>query len=133
MPDVTASYGTPFDFIAFLGILIDFWHVWIFKLSQIACLWYVKMPNVTAGYGRFSLIFIYYYMFITRDNFIKLLQIVCLGWKLNLCNHLHVHQSKIYSILKSIQLGTDRLSSTATFPIAKNGPQRSYKSFPCVS
>ena len=46
-------------------------------------LWYVNMPNVTADYGRFSVlivflgIFTYYNMFLKRYNFIKLLQIVC--------------------------------------------------------
>ena len=35
MPDVNASYGTPFDFIAFLGIFIKFWRPFI---SELFCL-----------------------------------------------------------------------------------------------
>ena len=64
MPDVTANYGRPFDFIEFF---------WLFsqiiddhsclnccistKLSQIVCLvtlHILNIPNVTTGYGRFS-------------------------------------------------------------------------------
>ena len=63
MPDVTASYGKSFDFIAFFG----FFHFYVYsclnccialKHSQIAFLIdvhiLINMSNVTAGYGRFS-------------------------------------------------------------------------------
>ena len=63
MLDVTASYGKLLDFITFLGIFIHYYSCLKYcifnKLSQIVCLiniqiLNVKMPSVTAGYGRFS-------------------------------------------------------------------------------
>ena len=61
MPDVTANYGKPFDFIAVLGYIIinhSCLNCYIFtKLSQIVCLInvhirYVTMPDLTTSYGR---------------------------------------------------------------------------------
>ena len=60
------------------------------KLSQIVYLidvlmytfWYDNMPNVTAGYGRFSdLIELFFgnFLIFLRYSFIKILQIVCQG------------------------------------------------------
>ena len=89
---MTASYGMPFDFIAFFWIfsyIIDehsYLDCCIFtKLSQIICLmctfWFICIPNVTAGYGRFSdliAFFGHFYIFlhvlhvITSSNFYKL-------------------------------------------------------------
>ena len=64
MPDVTASYGRHFDYIAFFGYLHAF-----MSSSNLHRLC-VNTSNVTAGYGRFSdlfvfflVIFIYYYMY----------------------------------------------------------------------
>ena len=64
MPDVTASYGTLLDSMAFLSILIHSWRpfmseVLIFHQIFTDCVsnqpfWYVDMPDVTTNYGRFS-------------------------------------------------------------------------------
>ena len=64
------------------------------------------MPNVTAGYGRFSILFEFFEIFsyITtcsntnkRYNFIKLLQTVLRQrWKVNLCNHSYLRQSSFF-------------------------------------
>ena len=66
MPNVTASYGTPLDFIAFFGIfytLLTTIHVWItvsppnfHRLCDrlVFTFWYITMSNATAGYGSFS-------------------------------------------------------------------------------
>ena len=67
MPDMTASCGTPFDFISFLGyfhiLLLMAIHVSIvvspsqFHRSYvrlIPTICYVNMADVTSGYGRLS-------------------------------------------------------------------------------
>ena len=59
MPDVTASYGTPFDFIAFFSYIFDDHSClncyFSTKLSLIVYLTNtdVKMPDVTTSYGKF--------------------------------------------------------------------------------
>ena len=78
MPDVTASYGRPFDFIAFLGIFIHFWRPFMSELLvnfhrlcvwSIQTFWYVNMPDVTGGYGRFSdLIEIFFFCILLSMN-----------------------------------------------------------------
>ena len=49
MPCVTESYGTPYDFIEFFG----YFHTLFVCLVNVH-IWYVNMPNVSPGYGRFS-------------------------------------------------------------------------------
>ena len=93
MLDVTASYGMPFDFIAFFGIFIYNWrfisevlylhHIYFQRLCvwTIYTFWYVNMPNVTTGYGRFSDLIMFYREFSNRTTCLKrynkLLQTVC--------------------------------------------------------
>ena len=56
MPDVTASYGTPFDFIVFFGIFIHYYSPVMSELLYLHQIFtdyvsnqylYVKMPDVT--------------------------------------------------------------------------------------
>ena len=65
MLDVTASYGTPLDFIAFFGYfqILTTIHVWTILSSTnfhrlcvglMHIFLYVNLPNVTVGYERFS-------------------------------------------------------------------------------
>ena len=67
MADVTAGYGTPFDFIAFfLGNFIHNWRQFIsvvfflhqtfrdYVPSKVTLFGISTVPNVTAGYGRLS-------------------------------------------------------------------------------
>ena len=57
MPDVTANYGMPFDFIAFLGIseLLYLHQTSIdYIIKLINTFWYIYMPDVTAGYAKLS-------------------------------------------------------------------------------
>ena len=57
MPDMTASYGTPFDFIAFFGCFHTFLmpELLYFHQTFTNCIsnqyLYVEMPDVTASYG----------------------------------------------------------------------------------
>ena len=65
IPDMTASLVTPFDFIAFLGLLIHYLGPFMSELlylhqtftdymsNQYTRFRYVNMPNVTPSYGRF--------------------------------------------------------------------------------
>ena len=57
---MTASYGTPYDFIAFLAIFIHYYLTFISELLYLFqtftdCIfnqyWYVKIPDETASYG----------------------------------------------------------------------------------
>ena len=59
MPDVTASYGMPCDFVAFLGIFIHYYLAFVSELlwfsqtfTDCVCNQYnINIPNVTASYG----------------------------------------------------------------------------------
>ena len=58
MPDVTASYGTPFDFISFFSVFIHYWRAFMIEVSYLHQTftdymfdWYTSMPT---RYGRFS-------------------------------------------------------------------------------
>ena len=62
MSDVTASYETLLDFIAFLGILLHCWLLLMYEVLyhikkscvlSIHTFLYVYMPNVTTTYGWF--------------------------------------------------------------------------------
>ena len=96
MPDVTASYGRPFDFITLFGhfhtllLTIHDWIVvsppnfhWLYVWLMYT-FWYV---NVTASYGRFSDLIAFSGNFhilqitacLKRYNFIKLLHFVSWG------------------------------------------------------
>ena len=95
MPDVSASYGRPFDFIAFLRFhtLLSSIHVKStvsssnfhrLRVLLMYIFWNANMQNVTAGYGRFSdsiaFLWVFFHIITTclkRYNFIKLLQTVC--------------------------------------------------------
>ena len=89
MSDVTANYGTLLDFVAFLLFFIHNWQVFMsevlylhktFKYWLIDIIWYINMPNVTAGYGRFSdkivLFGNFHILLLLVKVFIKLLLIV---------------------------------------------------------
>ena len=53
--------------------------------------WFVNMPTVTADATVF-----FHILCLKRYSLIKLLQIVCLGRSVNLCNHLWLYQSCFY-------------------------------------
>ena len=68
MSNVTANYGMLIDFIAFLGIFV--YYYWLFMsevlylppnfhscVYSIYTFWYVDMSDVTTSYGEFSGLF----------------------------------------------------------------------------
>ena len=81
-----------FYYVFCLNIFILYWRpfmselMFLHKISQIVSMdtfWHVRIPNVTAGYGRFSdlicaffRVFSYIILYLMRYNFIKPLQIV---------------------------------------------------------
>ena len=62
IPDVTASYGRPFDFfLRIMGIFIHIWLAFISELNQTftdcvsdSCTHFGMLTCQTAGYGRFA-------------------------------------------------------------------------------
>ena len=80
-----------FILLRFLSILK---HTWRAFMSEVLYVW-LNVPNVIAGYGKFSDsidflgIFIYYYMFDTLYN----VKAEVYRWKVSLCNHLWLRQS----------------------------------------
>ena len=54
MPDVTSSYGTLFDFIAFLGIFIHNWYAFMSKLLSIHPTFKVCMSNQNIHFDMFK-------------------------------------------------------------------------------
>ena len=91
IPDISESYGTSFDFIAFFGhfhTTLATIYVWSIVPSPnfhrlcvwlIYTFWYVIMPNVTAGYGRFANVIAFFENFYTLLIFNKLY-----AWSLNI-------------------------------------------------